>query len=370
MSVHVSGQRIPCRRCALRFEVVRRDVVTGEAPVRPSRTPPALPSLEPISGEVVPSADPSVAAAAELTIHHAPEPREVGLAPTMANRSRRAASPAPTAVPPRQFPGFELTELLGRGGMGEVWKARQLSLGRDVAIKILSRDLAQDPDFVKRFDLEAAALTSLSHPHVVSIIDRGRHDGLLFFAMELVDGKSLRERLSGGQLPLEEVLRLLAQILSALGHAHKKGIVHRDLKPENVLLDEQGTVKVVDFGLAAMAGLRVEDRITRSAVAMGTMSYMAPEQRRDAHAVDHRADLYSTGVVLYELLTGDVPVGAYQPPSTSRVEVARAIDRVVERALAPEPELRFQSAGEMAAALESASLERRWRPTWTKFFGF
>ncbi len=253
--------------------------------------------------------------------------------------------------------------------MGEVWKARQLSLGREVAIKILSRDLAQDPDFVKRFDLDASALTSLSHPHEVSIIDRGHHDGLVFFAMELVEGKSLRERLAAGGLPVPEVLRLMAQILSALGHAHSKGIVHRDLKPENVLLDEQGMVKVVDFGLAAMAGLRVEDRITRSAVAMGTMSYMAPEQRRDAHAVDHRADLYSTGVVLYELLTGDVPAGTYEPPSSIRAEVARPIDRVVQRALAVEPAERFQTAAEMALALENASLDRGWRGAWTKLFG-
>ena len=361
MSVHVSGQRIPCRRCSLKFEVVRRDVVAADPAPQPSGS-----RVSPVSGGA-PEGEailtlPAVASDVDT------QPRKRALAPTLANRSRRASA-APAVEAPRHLPGFELTQLLGRGGMGEVWKARQLSLGRDVAIKILSRDLAQDPDFVKRFDLEAAALTTLAHPHVVSIIDRGHHDGLIFFAMELVEGKSLRERLAGGGLPVEEVIRLLGQILSALGHAHRKGIVHRDLKPENVLLDEQGTVKVVDFGLAAMAGLRGEDRITRSAVAMGTMSYMAPEQRRDAHAVDHRADLYSSGVVLYELLTGDVPVGAFVPPSRARPEVARGLDRVVERALAPGPERRFQSAAEMAAALENASLDRGWRGAWSKLFG-
>jgi len=337
---------------------VRRDVVSGQPPPEAVKTPPPL--------EVMAEARaPPGTVASDVDT----QPRRGAVAPTLANRSRRIST-AKAIASPRQLPGFELTELLGRGGMGEVWRARQLSLGREVAIKILSRDLAQDPDFVKRFDLEASALTSLSHPHVVSIIDRGHHDGVLYFAMELVEGKSLRERLSLGALPVEEVFRLLAQILSALGHAHKKGIVHRDLKPENVLLDEQGTVKVVDFGLAAMAGLRVEDRITRSAVAMGTVSYMAPEQRRDAHAVDHRADLYSTGVVLYELLTGDVPVGAYEPPSRSRVGLARAVDAVVERALAPEPEQRFQSAAEMASALAGALLDRGWRGAWTRLFGF
>lgn len=337
-------------------------MVAGEAPPQPAKTTPAMALTEAEAPAVGTMPDPRTSSDVDT------QPRRRAVAPTLANRSRQAPAVA-SATPPRQLPGFELTELLGRGGMGEVWKARQLSLGRDVAIKILSRDLAQDPDFVKRFDLEASALTTLAHPHVVSIIDRGHHDGLIFFAMELVEGKSLRERLAAGGLPVEEVTRLLGQILSALGHAHRKGIVHRDLKPENVLLDDQGTVKVVDFGLAAMAGLRGEDRITRSAVAMGTMSYMAPEQRRDAHGVDHRADLYSSGVVLYELLTGDVPVGAYQPPSHSRTEVARAMDRVVERALAPEPADRFQSAAEMAAALEGAALDRGWRGAWTKIFG-
>ena len=330
MSVYVSGQRIPCKRCALRFNVLRHDVAT----------------VVPIAIQSTPGVEPKLATAP------APPgwPGEISLEPTLAAGQKRPPPPLP-APPPKQLPGFELVDLLGRGGMGEVWKARQLSLGRDVAIKILSRDLAQDRDFVRRFDLEATAMTNLSHPHVVAIIDRGHHQGLIFFAMELIEGKSLRERLLGGPLPVADVARLMGEILSALGHAHDKGIVHRDLKPENVLLDGRGAAKVADFGLAAMAGRTGADRITRSEVAMGTMSYMAPEQRRDAHGVDQRADLYSAGVVLYELLTGDVPSGHFEMPSRRRTGVPRGVDAVVARALASEPGERYQSAPEMAAAV-------------------
>lgn len=335
VSVHVSGHRLACRRCALPFEVFRRDV-GGSVAALSLTSPPA---------ELLAAAGPALASLAPAALRS----REVSLEPTLAAGVR--PPPLKPIAPPRQLPGFELTDLLGRGGMGEVWRARQLSLGRDVAVKILSRDLASDPDFVKRFELEAAALTSLSHPHVVAIIDRGRHEDLLFFAMEFVDGKSLRERLAPGPLTVTDAAALLAQVLSALHHAHHRGIVHRDLKPENVLLSAHGAVKVADFGLAAMLDRRSQDRITRSSVAMGTMSYMAPEQRRDAHAVDQRADLYSAGVVLYELLTGEVPAGRFELPSRLRAGVPKAIDQVLERALAAEPRDRFQSAEEMAQAL-------------------
>jgi serine/threonine-protein kinase len=222
-------------------------------------------------------------------------------------------------------------------------------------VKILSRELAQDHDFVRRFETEAAVLTTLSHPNVVAIIDRGRHEDLLFFAMELMEGKSLRERIIQGPLALEDAALLVGQLLSALHHAHQRGIVHRDLKPENVLLDTEGTVKVADFGLAALMGRTGDDRITHSSVAMGTMSYMAPEQRRDAHGVDQRADLYSAGVVLYELLTGDVPAGRFELPSRRRAGLPKSIDPVIERALAPEPADRFTSAAEMARALSQVA---------------
>jgi serine/threonine-protein kinase len=213
-------------------------------------------------------------------------------------------------------------------------------------------------------------LTNLSHPHVVAIIDRGRHDDLFFFAMEFVEGKSLREKLSPGPLPVEEAATLVGQVLSALHHAHQRGVVHRDLKPENVLLSGMGAVKVADFGLAAMMGRTGDDRITQSSVAMGTMSYMAPEQRRDAHGVDQRADLYSAGVVLYELLTGEVPAGRFELPSKRRPGVPRAVDLVIERALAAEPADRFTNAAEMARALaQGASAGNGWLGVFSRLFG-
>ena len=324
VSVHVSGHRLACKRCALPFEVARKDVATSfpvPKPVTPAKAAPAPPMPVATAQPLEPTATvpPVYSLAAALPADPIPlRSEDVLLEPTLPTGVKRPPAPRP-APPPRQLPGFELIDLLGRGGMGEVWKARQLSLGRDVAVKILSRDLAQDRDFVRRFDTEASVLTNLSHPNVVAIIDRGRHEDLLFFAMELGEGKSLRERLAPGPLSLEDASNLLRQVLSALQHAHQRGIVHRDLKPENVLLDGTGAVKVADFGLAALMGRTGDDRITQSAVAMGTMSYMAPEQRRDAHGVDQRADLYSAGVVLYELLTGEVPAGRFELPSRRRV---------------------------------------------------
>ena len=229
----------------------------------------------------------------------------------MASRGRIKTPQAPVALAP---PGYLLLDLLGRGGMGEVWRARQLSLDREVAVKILSPELAGEPAFVRRFDIEVAALSALAHPNVVAIIDRGTFKGTFYFVMEYAKGKSLREKVAAGRLPPEAALQVTKQLLSALAYAHRQAIVHRDLKPENILFDDQGVAKVADFGLAAMLGRNQGEELTRSAVAMGTASYMAPEQRRDAHKVDRRADLFSVGVVLYEMLVGEVPVGSFAMP--------------------------------------------------------
>ena len=360
VSVYVSGQRVLCERCALRFQVVRRDVASGAKSGGPGK------NASGFQGPEVPvRAAPAAALQSEVGVD-GPLARsiEISVEPTLAAGAPR--KPEAPAAPPAQLPGFELLGLLGRGGMGEVWRARQTSLGREVAVKILSRDLARDPDFVRRFELEAAALTSLAHPHVVAIIDRGRHDGLLFFAMELVEGRSLRERLGAGRLSVFEAARVMGQVLAAIGHAHQKGIVHRDLKPENVLLDRAGAAKVADFGLAAMRGLSAGPRLTRSAVAMGTLSYMAPEQRKDAHGVDQRADLFSAGVVLYEVLTGDVPAGRYEPASRRCPDVPRAVDRVIDRALALDPRDRFATALEMGRALEHGVKAGRFWERWLR----
>ncbi|AKJ04150.1 serine/threonine-protein kinase [Archangium gephyra] len=249
-----------------------------------------------------------------------------------------------------ELPGYELVRVLGRGGMGEVWLARQKSLHRMVAVKVLPPRLAKDPEFVTRFDKEATALAALNHPNIVQIIDRGVAGDHYYFVMEYVEGRSLREVMR--ELSPPEALRLALQVARAIECAHDKDIIHRDLKPENILLDGRGLVKVADFGLA---GIRRPDsrlQLTATAVAMGTLNYMAPEQRRDAKNVDGRADLFSFGVVLYEMLTGELPVGRFKLPSERVQGLDTRVDAVVARLLENEPEARYSKAAELCQALE------------------
>lgn len=250
-----------------------------------------------------------------------------------------------------ELPGYELVRVLGRGGMGEVWLARQKSLRRMVAVKVLPPRLAKDPEFVTRFDKEATALAALNHPNIVQIIDRGVAGEHYYFVMEYVEGRSLRDVMR--ELSPPEALRVALQVARAIECAHDKDIIHRDLKPENILLDGRGHVKVADFGLA---GIRRPDsalQLTATAVAMGTLNYMAPEQRRDAKNVDGRADLFSFGVVLYEMLTGEIPVGRFKLPSERVQGLDARVDDVVARLLENEPEARYAKAAEVCQALES-----------------
>ncbi|QSQ25864.1 protein kinase [Pyxidicoccus parkwayensis] len=251
-----------------------------------------------------------------------------------------------------ELPGFELLEMLGRGGMGEVWLARQQSLGRTVAVKLLPPRLAKDPEFVTRFEKEATALAALNHPHIVQIIDRGVAGEHYYFVMEYVEGRSLREAMAAGLAP-QQGLKLLLSVARAIECAHDKGIIHRDLKPENILLDSRGHVKVADFGLAGIQGPDSRLQLTATAVAMGTLNYMAPEQRRDAKNVDGRADLFSLGVMLYEVLTGELPLGRFKLPSSKVPGLDPRVDTVVERLLETEPEARYATAGELGTALEA-----------------
>jgi serine/threonine-protein kinase len=250
------------------------------------------------------------------------------------------------------LPGYELERVLGRGGMGEVWLARQVSLGRRVAVKVLPPRLAKDPEFVTRFDKEATALAALSHPNIIQIIDRGVAGEHYYFVMEYVEGRSLREVMR--ELSPPEALRVAMQVARAIEGAHDKDIIHRDLKPENILLDARGHVKVADFGLAGIrSGSDSRLQLTATSVAMGTLNYMAPEQRRDAKSVDGRADLFSFGVVLYELLTGQLPVGRFKLPSERVPGLDPRVDEVVARLLENEPEARYARASEVCHALEA-----------------
>jgi hypothetical protein len=241
--------------------------------------------------------------------------------------------------------------------MGEVHRGVQLSLGRTVAVKVLNEDLARDPSFVTRFEKEAAALAQLSHPNVVSIVDKGRTDSTYYLVMEFVDGPSLREVMRSPLLDAPKSLRMALEICRAVEYAHGRGVIHRDLKPENILFDEQagGIPKVTDFGLANFMDPDSSQRrynVTETHMAMGTVAYMAPEQRLDAKKVDERADIYSLGVILYELLTGDLPMGSFEPPSQRQPKLDRRLDAVIERCLKPTPDDRFSSVSELMAELE------------------
>src|SRR5262249_54482297 len=207
---------------------------------------------------------------------------------------------------------YEIVAPLGAGGMGEVWRARDSRLGREVAIKILPADVASDPGRLKRFEKEARSASALNHPNIVTIYDIGATDSVSWIAMERVDGKTLRELLFGGALPIKKLLPIAAQIADGLAKAHEAGIVHRDLKPENVMVTKDGLVKILDFGLAKLStpgsgsdeGSQLPTETgTSPGVILGTVGYMSPEQA-GAQPVDFRSDQFSFGSILYELATG------------------------------------------------------------------
>jgi predicted Ser/Thr protein kinase len=266
----------------------------------------------------------------------------------------RAGFVAPSAEQLRaHFPNLEILELLGQGGMGAVYKARQPHLDRLVALKILPSEAGVDPAFAERFTREARALARLNHPNIVTVYDFGQAAGLYYIVMEFVEGVNLRQTLRAGQLSPAQALAIVRQICAALQFAHDKGIVHRDIKPENILLDTEGRVKIADFGLAKILGRDpTESRLTGTGQVMGTFHYMAPEQLENPRAVDHRADIYSLGVVFYELLTGELPLGRFVPPS-QKVQVDVRLDEVVLRTLEKEPERRYQKVSELRSDVET-----------------
>ena len=231
--------------------------------------------------------------------------------------------------------------------MGVVWKARQRGLDRVVALKVLPAGAAEQPGFADRFQREARALARLEHPNIVGVHEFGVRDGTFFLVMEFVDGLDMRHALRAGRIGPRDVLRIVPQICDALQYAHDHGVVHRDIKPENVLIDLAGRVKVADFGLAKIVGGDASPQdLTVTGQVMGTPHYMAPEQFEKPTTVDHRADIYSLGVVFYEMLTGELPLGRFPPPS-QKFQVDVRFDEVVLRSLEKQPELRWQHASEV-----------------------
>jgi tRNA A-37 threonylcarbamoyl transferase component Bud32 len=275
------------------------------------------------------------------------------MAPTLPPPDNLAMLDAADSLKRPHVPGYEVIEQLGQGGMGVVYKARQTKLNRLVALKVLPEQSVGDPAFAERFNREARALASLNHPNIVMIHDFGEADGQSYFVMEYVDGSNLRQRLRAGVPGLQEILNIVDQICDALQYAHDEGIVHRDIKPENILLDKKLRVKIADFGIAKLLARPTKDHtLTGPWQVMGTLHYMAPEQMDNPLAVDHRADIYSLGVILYEMLTGDLPLGRFALPS-QKLPLDARLDEVLLRALAREPDRRYQQVREFQAALHS-----------------
>jgi hypothetical protein len=258
---------------------------------------------------------------------------------------------------------YELLELIGSGGMSAVWKAHDRMLDRTVAIKILHDQFATDEEYVERFRREARSVAQLSHPNIVTVIDRGEEDGRQYIVFECVEGENLKQLIERtGRLPVRDALEMAVQMGRALGFAHSRGLVHRDVKPQNVLLNEDGQAKMTDFGIARSVDVQ---GVTITGTVLGTSEYIAPEQAR-GQRVDSLTDVYSLGVVLYELLTGSVPFQGEnfvaialrhvneEPPSVfeRRPDVPPRVAMAVERAMAKRPEDRFGSMDEFVAELE------------------
>ena len=252
------------------------------------------------------------------------------------------------------FPSYEILSMLGRGGMGAVYKARQTALDRLVAIKLLPLEISVDQAFADRFRREARAMAKMNHPHIISVFDFGQTaEGHLFFAMEFVEGANLHDIIHGPGLAPDQALSIAVQICTALAYAHGKGVVHRDMKPANVMVDTDGQVKVADFGLARLTDTSGTDYgHTMTGTVMGTPDYMAPEQMKGMN-VDHRADIYSLGVMLYEMLCRETPRGAFDLPS-ARTGCDPRLDKIVLKAMQQAPERRYQSTQEMKADVETA----------------
>lgn len=364
------GELMPCTRCSGTMAVDNTEAVAdlGLHPAlekRYQRTEePLIPATKPVSSndeaafQVPPQVSIKSKAEQEASLSNA---AEAEASPGQTQVARRQKPPPPPDIP-LEIEGYEILEQVGKGAMGAVYRARHLASGRDAAVKVLAEELASRPDFVMRFAREAAALRAVHHSGVVAILDSGEKNGIHYLCMEYVHGLPLRRLLRDGALQPKRALQYARQIVQALAAAHDRGVIHRDLKPENVLVRRPAGVNathpdeelvLVDFGLAGIVD-EADDphpNLTKSAITMGTVNYMAPEQRLDAKRVDHRADIYSCGVMLYELMTGDLPLGRFALPTERGVSVPRSVDECIVTALARQPSERFQNAVEMDNAL-------------------
>ena len=263
---------------------------------------------------------------------------------------------------------YELEVLVGTGGMSSVYRAHDRLLDRKVALKVLHQQYTDDAEYVERFRHEARAVAALSHPNIVTVIDRGVHDGRQFIVFEYVDGENLKELIRRGPVPVETALELALQVARGLSFAHQQGLIHRDVKPQNVLLNGNGQAKVTDFGIAR--SLDVQRGMTQTGTVLGTSDYIAPEQAQ-GQRVDEHTDIYSMGVVLYELLTGEVPfpgenfvavamrhINEPPPPiRDKRPDVSPHLEAAVQKAMAKDPDDRFATMADFCRELEACRAE-------------
>lgn len=266
------------------------------------------------------------------------------------SRKPKGSPPPSTAELDELISGYKFVEYLDSGGMGAVYKAVQKSLNRTVAVKLLPKVHLDKEGFADRFKREAHALAQLSHPHIISVYDSGEtRDGQLYYVMEFVSGMDLQHLLKRESPSPRRILQIISQVCDALQYAHERGIVHRDVKPANILIDERGNVKVADFGLAKIVGPEAVD-YTATGTTLGTPDYIAPEAMEYGVKIDHRVDIYSLGVMIYEILTGHVPKGQWEPPSI-RSGADKRIDALVSRAMQNDPDKRYQQVSDMTQVL-------------------
>jgi uncharacterized protein YndB with AHSA1/START domain/predicted Ser/Thr protein kinase len=244
-----------------------------------------------------------------------------------------------------RLPNLEVLEIIGHGGMGIVYKGRQPFLDRLVAIKLVRPDLRTNDDSAQRFLREARSLARLQHPNIVTVFDFGKVGDLCYLVMEYVEGSNLRQLIEQDSIAARDVLDFVPQIGEALRHAHESGIVHRDVKPENILVDGKDRVRLVDFGIALL--LDPTGRANDKAERAGTLGYMAPEQFSMSERVDHRADIYATGAVCFEMLTGEIPKGDPVPPPSAKSAIDQRLDPIVLKALERDRERRYQHIADM-----------------------
>lgn len=348
--------------------LILADPETVPAP-QPAAAPVAAPREAPVRG-----AQPDAPAPRGAVAPASPVPGDP--VPALISAPAPSADPAPQdsareAYVGKVLGGCQLLEKVGHGGMGMVFKAKQLNLGRIVAVKVLPGNLAKDASFVRRFYQEARSAAQLNHGNIIHINDFGEHQGIYYFVMEFVDGPNLKEILKTCErFEIPRAISIVIQVCHALRHAHNRSIIHRDIKPENIMITEEGIVKLADLGLAKRMASDAAVGLTHAGSILGTPYYMAPEQAKDFSKVDARSDIYSLGVTLYKMLTGKVPFdgrtpievmikaidGKKVPVREIRPEVSPDLEAIVDKMMHRHPDKRYQDVGSLLEDLQKASV--------------